>query len=65
MSAAAVVAATAATAVTHCTFTDTGYTGPRSFPFFCNIQGIPADVTELEISPGGTVSETCIATPGA
>jgi hypothetical protein len=51
-------------AVNHCTFTDTGYSPPdSSFPFFCNVQGAPADVTELHISPSGVVSITCVVRP--
>lgn len=51
-------------AVTHCTFTNTGYTPPDSpFPFNCNIQGTPADVTELHMTQSGTIVLTCVATP--
>ncbi len=51
-------------AVTHCTFLGTGYTAPPNpFPFNCNIQGIPADVTELHITPNGTIALTCVARP--
>jgi hypothetical protein len=51
-------------AVNHCTFTGTGYSPPdSSFPFFCNVQGAPADLTELNISPSGVVSTTCVVTP--
>ncbi|HEY8645889.1 MAG TPA: hypothetical protein VIL77_08450 [Gaiellaceae bacterium] len=51
-------------AVTHCTFMNTGYTPPDSpFPFNCNIQGTPADVTELHMTQNGTIVLTCVATP--
>jgi len=51
-------------AVNHCTFTDTGYSPPdSSFPFYCNVQGTPADVTELHISQNGVVTITCVVTP--
>lgn len=51
-------------AVTHCTFRDTGYTPPTSpFPFNCNVQGTPADVTELHMTQNGNVVLTCVVTP--
>lgn len=55
-------------AVTHCTFTGTGYTPPASpFPFSCNIgpdsNQVPADITELHMTRNGTIVLTCVATP--
>ena len=53
--------------VTHCTFTGTGYTPPASpFPFNCYIGPdlTPADVTELHMTQGGTITLTCVARPG-
>lgn len=52
--------------VTHCTFTGTGYTPPANpFPFNCFIgpDNTPADITELHMSPSGTVVLTCVAKP--